>query len=1167
MERRIESLEKVFSNLRKRIQNELKCNENITVQEFLLELTLLPVTLKKEYERSVLKRLKSMREEEQVIGLFLHLNPLFTFLDYGLLEHIINVFGSDQLKKDMKSYCNNVLIFMKQTTVKQIIHHLPGEEKTPQSYTKLKAHIKEDPSTYTLQQLNTLRRKYCSKIGLYETLCVMIVAEEFKSFLVVWLVPSILVSMLLEATRCIEGSFFQRENILSLCVGERWLYNSILSSYSSYMKQRYLQSTTIPPIQWLPSPTRKIFRLAMIQREEVQHGQIDDRFVLMTITGRIDDILHVKRPVEIEDIFKLSEDEKSEGEQKVVLIEGAPGSGKSTLTVHICQRWGKGELFQQFIVLILVQLRDPMVQSAQTVADLLPCQNYAMAQQAAAEIMAVGGRGVLWVLDGWDELPLHLKKNSIFQKLIYSHHEPEHFLQTPQSKTLLPESGIIVTSRPISSGDLHPVASSRIEVLGFSPEEQKQYFSDCLKGDTNALTVLFDRLQENPVLQSSCYLPLNAAFIVCSFKVKGYSLPSSEYEIFSTVILNCVLRHYERENRKLDLPLESLDQLSRNKVVGESFQCLCKLAYHGIMENKITFSSSDFPHGLNTLSLLQGVKSFLSGTLEYYNFLHLSVQEVLAAYHIGTQLPASEQVSKFLELFSQPRFSAVFQFYAAITKLKIPEIQKVIADIVVQKKSNFTQHCVLLSSLLHCLYNAKDPSLCHFVAKRLKGRLDFRSSSPNPLDYISIGYFLSSVSDTTDREFTIDISDCFIGDQGTKSLMRSICHDQSHTTNRKKIAHVDLNLTRNEIQEDGGSHIAVMLGTCSVVSKLKLQKNPIGDKGLKSILASLLTNSSLTVLDLTDCSLEITKEDSLIFTEMLQKNKTLHTLYVSRNLIGHIGLYSISKGLITNSSLVELYLSNCSLEITEEVDTVVTEMLQTNKTLRKLYIPSNPLADIGASFIAKSLKLNDTLTDLSLENCDITLRETDILNSTLKVLRVGENPLGDKGVGRLAELLKHNQSLRRLLINKCGVTDIGMVSLADALRTNWTLRSLNILENCITEHGLSHLIEALAVNSGLVEVLLPIHLSSFIAGAKKTIDEARKKRGMTAIKIKGEYSLVCSYSRQRLNCKLTFSLYNMTRCISVQAYLVIASWTYSITLFLRHIIETGDGVLLQITVQ
>ena len=246
MERRIESLEKVFSNLRKRIQNELKCNENITVQEFLLELTLLPVTLKKEYERSVLKRLKSMREEEQVIGLFLHLNPLFTFLDYGLLEHIINVFGSDQLKKDMKSYCNNVLIFMKQTTVKQIIHHLPGEEKTPQSYTKLKAHIKEDPSTYTLQQLNTLRRKYCSKIGLYETLCVMIVAEEFKSFLVVWLVPSILVSMLLEATRCIEGSFFQRENILSLCVGERWLYNSILSSYSSYMKQRYLQSTTIP---------------------------------------------------------------------------------------------------------------------------------------------------------------------------------------------------------------------------------------------------------------------------------------------------------------------------------------------------------------------------------------------------------------------------------------------------------------------------------------------------------------------------------------------------------------------------------------------------------------------------------------------------------------------------------------------------------------------------------------------------------------------------------------------------------------------------------------------------------------------------------------------------------------------------------------------------------
>ena len=36
--------------------------------------------------------------------------------------------------------------------------------------------------------------------------------------------------------------------------------------------------------------------------------------------------------------------------------------------------------------------------------DLLPVEN---AQEIAAELIATNGRGVLWVLDGWDELNVH----------------------------------------------------------------------------------------------------------------------------------------------------------------------------------------------------------------------------------------------------------------------------------------------------------------------------------------------------------------------------------------------------------------------------------------------------------------------------------------------------------------------------------------------------------------------------------------------------------------------------------------------------------------------------------------------------------------------------------------------------------------------------------------
>jgi hypothetical protein len=100
------------------------------------------------------------------------------------------------------------------------------------------------------------------------------------------------------------------------------------------------------------------------------------------------------------------------------------------------------------------------------------------------------------------------------------------------------------------------------------------------------------------------------------------------------------------------------------------------------MENKLTFSSSDLPQGSNTLSLLQAIESFLqSGKSVFYNFVHLSFQELLAGYYITTSLSDSEQVSQFHQLFHQPRFVGVFQFYAAITKLKTPGIDKIMSEI------------------------------------------------------------------------------------------------------------------------------------------------------------------------------------------------------------------------------------------------------------------------------------------------------------------------------------------------------------------------------------------------------------------------------------------------------------------------------------------------------
>ena len=123
-----------------------------------------------------------------------------------------------------------------------------------------------------------------------------------------------------------------------------------LSWYSSYVKGRHMQlHISRSSCSWLPSPTHKVFNLAIIKKEIIHRGKIDDEFVHKTIRGQVDDILLKKSPIALEDMLDSVEEDR-----KVILIDGAPGSGKSTLAIHICQKWSKGELFQEYAVVILV---------------------------------------------------------------------------------------------------------------------------------------------------------------------------------------------------------------------------------------------------------------------------------------------------------------------------------------------------------------------------------------------------------------------------------------------------------------------------------------------------------------------------------------------------------------------------------------------------------------------------------------------------------------------------------------------------------------------------------------------------------------------------------------------------------------------------------------------
>ncbi len=680
----------------------------------------------------------------------------------------------------------------------------------------------------------------------------------------------------------------------------------------------------------------------MIKQQTIQRGEIRDDYVRMTITGKVDDVLRMKSPVELVDIFQIDRMDR-----KVILIEGAPGSGKSTLSWDICKRWGAGKLFQEYEAVIMVQLRDPEVQAATRLADFLPTDDDAMAESVASQIVACKGEKVLFVLDGWDELPGNLRIKSLYRELVGS-----------WNKALLLKCAVIVTSRPISSGPLHVLVSSRVEIIGFTPEELRLYFSECLSGDTRAVEALLEKVEENPVVASSCYLPLNAAIIIHVFLSGNQSLPTTVHGIFTSLVLCCLAR-YQRVRRGLvgeAANVESLDRLPKS--LHKPFRQLCTLAFSGVMKDKVTFSSADLAalsiHAdVSALGLLQAVPSLVSHKVSmYYNFLHLQIQELLAAYHISS-LSGSKQISHFQTLFDESRFSAVFQFYAGITRFlserkylsKVAFLLPVwlvpgplrICDIITNMIRSGNRQ--LLVSVIRCLFEADDLSLSQFVASQLSGELDLHHTTLSPLDCLSVGYFLSCVLATISGQFTVDLRECSIDGHCCKFLMRGLSRFPTHNT-----------------------------AVAGILQRLDLWHNTIDGSGLKSIGGALSTNSSLHVveLELSACSVEITEDNGPVLREMLQRNSTLEVLDLSINCkVSDNGAFFIAQGLKQNVSLRVLCLDYCG--IGDEGVESLSEALVENDSLQELWLRDNDgISERGLSVLTECLKANRGLVKLVL---------------------------------------------------------------------------------------------------------------------------------------------------------------------------------------------------------
>ena len=465
----------------------------------------------------------------------------------------------------------------------------------------------------------------------------------------------------------------------SSSVQESFILPINVQRYCDDKKTRYLQQSILPESDWPPSLGGQYERLVLINQkrqlycyryEDVVEQQRD--YTL----GEYDKILANKPEIELKKAFDkvVSESGNEVGPLKM-LVNGAPGIGKTTLSRKVSQMWAKGEFLKEYWLVLLLHLRESAISKAKAVDDLFYHEDSDLQCDVVKFVKERSGDGVLIIFDGFDEL------------CSYERSEDSLFLHIIEGK-ILPKCATVVTSRPYASRSLLNLSIHRhIEILGFSNEQIESCIEQKVKDHVKAKELCME-LKDRLDIASICQIPLNCSIMLYVYEQEGYSLPRTLTEMYELFILHSLKRFIRRTKNS-----RAADRLSYlNKLPAPSkddFNSLCNLAFKGLEEDKLVFKGDEveeyFPDNyqeldvdLPVLDLMTSAKSYSSrGAQDTYSFLHLTIQEFLAAYWVAQNFTDAQKIHFFQQYIWDTRFRMVLLFLSGLTELKFPDAQSI----------------------------------------------------------------------------------------------------------------------------------------------------------------------------------------------------------------------------------------------------------------------------------------------------------------------------------------------------------------------------------------------------------------------------------------------------------------------------------------------------------
>ena len=811
----------------------------------------------------------------------------------------------------------------------------------------------------------------------------------------------------------------------------------------------YLAKSVIPEDSWPPTVSKVFINLALIKSCKDCMDIID-----YAICGDADDIIAKKEKVEYKEVFG------EYNSKELILLEGRPGSGKTTLVHKVIKDWAEGEVLTKAKYLFLVTLR--LLNSEgrdQTLSDLLELLYFDDEELKTMRdcIKRNDGEGVCFVIDGLDEYqPQNIKKSVIYKLL---------------EKSYLPHSMIIVSSRPSATPTIKKdVVTKRIEVFGFNKQQIFEYIDNFQFGSSPARK-LKEYLASNPNILDICYLPVHAAMICFLFRYDQGCTSCTQTKIYEQFTRLIIHRHLTRRNA--DTELSSLKEL--HGIPKKYFDDLCRLAFKMTIDSKQVISPHELGFQLSPCAGSHGDDEYslglvtvyhtihLTGRHQNYAFLHLTFQEFLAAHHIAN-LDTSQQMEIIEQYSKSKHMHTVWTFYCGLVNFQFG----------LMRFKKLTKSRMDISLLMSYGYESQQLDVCDEVVKHLNGSLRFYNLL-TPTDMLAVSYVVATTSQPV-TEFSLfslqydDILKILLAPLSPQKLKILYLSPPIYGKEMFMLINILKSATNLEtitlrIQDFGPDEAEGIVGPLKQLSSLRVFRlrstaSPNSIHVLVKGLSSLSNEPEITL------SFEaVDTEGALALGSALQFHTSTHLceLYLSNSNIGPEGVTGLANGLRCLTALSHLSLENN--EIRCDGFNSLWNGLRYLNSLEILCLSHNNIVDDDIKLLANSLQHLTRLFDLTLSHmnygsgwsCLVELRHlTNIIE-----LDLSYNDINSDGAASLACALQYLTTLKTLSLSHNNIGPAGMTALSKGLLYLTNLTVLYLSHNDIDLEGAKAVITSL----------------------------------------------------------------------------------------------------------